>query len=128
MTEALLFLALLLALGWPLGHYLAAVMQGAPMRSDPLFAWLERPLYRLLGTHPGTGMGWRGYAGAFLASNLLLALVVWGIFMTQAWLPLNPDGVPNMAWDLALHTMVSFLTNTNQQHYAGQAQCPTWGR
>jgi len=122
MTEALLFLALLLALGWPLGHYLAAVMQGAPMRSDPLFAWLERPIYRLLGTHPGTGMGWRGYAGAFLASNLLLALVVWGIFMAQAWLPLNPDGVPNMPWDLALHTMVSFLTNTNQQHYAGQAQ------
>ena len=122
MTEALLFLSLLLALGWPLGRYLAAVMRGAPMRSDPLFAWLERPIYRLLGTHPGTGMGWRGYAGAFLASNLLLALVVWGIFMAQAWLPLNPDGVPNMAWDLALHTTVSFLTNTNQQHYSGQAQ------
>ena len=122
MTEALLFLALLLALGWPLGRYLAAIMRGDPLRSDPLFAWLERPIYRLLGTHPGTGMGWRGYAGAFLASNLLLALVVWGIFMAQAWLPLNPDGVPNMAWDLALHTMVSFLTNTNQQHYAGQAQ------
>ena len=81
MTEALLFLALLLALGWPLGRYLAAVMRGAPMRSDPLFTWLERPIYRLLGTQPGTGMGWRGYAGAFLASNLLLALVVWGIFM-----------------------------------------------
>jgi len=124
MTEALLFLALLLALGWPLGRYLAAIMRGDPMRSDPLFTWLERPIYRLLGTHPGTGtgMGWRGYAGAFLASNLLLALVVWGIFMAQAWLPLNPDGVPNMAWDLALHTTVSFLTNTNQQHYAGQAQ------
>ena len=34
----------------------------------------------------------------------------------------NPDGVPGMSWDLALHTMVSFLTNTNQQHYSGQAQ------
>jgi K+-transporting ATPase ATPase A chain len=67
-------------------------------------------------------MSWRGYAGAFLLSNLLLAIVVWVIFMTQAWLPLNPDGVPNMSWDLALHTMVSFLTNTNQQHYSGQAQ------
>jgi K+-transporting ATPase ATPase A chain len=42
--------------------------------------------------------------------------------MTQAWLPLNPDAIPNMRWDLALHTMVSFLTNTNQQHYSGQAQ------
>ncbi|GAO24244.1 potassium-transporting ATPase subunit A [Alicycliphilus sp. B1] len=92
------------------------------MRSDVLFRWIERPLYALLGTRPEVGMGWCGYAKAFLLSNLVLALVVWAIFMTQAWLPLNPDGVPNMGWDLALHTVVSFLTNTNQQHYAGQAQ------
>ncbi|MBW6932375.1 potassium-transporting ATPase subunit KdpA, partial [Salmonella enterica subsp. enterica serovar Weltevreden] len=43
-------------------------------------------------------------------------------FMTQAWLPLNPNHAPNMSWDLALHTVISFLTNTNQQHYSGQAQ------
>lgn len=122
MLEWGLFLALLLILGWPLGHYLAAVMRGAPMRGDALFGWLERPVYRLLGTRPDIGMGWRGYAAAFLLSNLLLGLAVWLLFMTQAWLPLNPDGVPNMRWDLALHTMVSFLTNTNQQHYSGQAQ------
>ena len=122
MFETFLLLVLLLALGWPLGRYLAAVMRGDPMGSDALFHWIERPLYRLLGTRPDHGMGWRRYAQAFLLSNLLLAVVVWVIFMTQAWLPLNPDGVPNMSWDLALHTMVSFLTNTNQQHYSGQAQ------
>lgn len=27
-----------------------------------------------------------------------------------------------MNWDLAVHTTISFLTNTNQQHYSGQAQ------
>ncbi|MCD2513728.1 potassium-transporting ATPase subunit KdpA [Comamonas endophytica] len=122
MMEFALFLVLAVALGWPLGHYLAAVMRGAPMRGDWLFGWIERPIYRLLGTRPQIGMNWRGYAGAFLLSNLVLALLVWALFMTQAWLPLNPDGVPNMSWDLALHTMVSFLTNTNQQHYSGQAQ------
>lgn len=122
MVESLLLLFLLVALGWPFGRYLAAVMRGGPMRSDVLFGWIERPIYTVLGTRPHVGMSWRGYAGAFLLSNLLLAIVVWIIFMTQAWLPLNPDGVPNMSWDLALHTMVSFLTNTNQQHYAGQAQ------
>ncbi|ARU06047.1 potassium-transporting ATPase subunit KdpA [Comamonas serinivorans] len=122
MAEPLLVLFVVVALAWPLGHYLAAVMRGDPLRSDILFGWLERPIYRLLGTRPQAGMGWRGYAKAFLLSNLLLAVVIWTIFMTQAWLPLNPDGVPNMSWDLALHTMVSFLTNTNQQHYSGQAQ------
>ena len=122
MIEFLLFLALVLALGWPLGRYLAAVMRGDPMRSDLLFSWVERQIYGLLGTRPETGMSWRGYAVAFLLSNLLLALGVWVIVMIQGWLPLNPDGVPGMSWHLALHTMVSFLTNTNQQHYSGQAQ------
>jgi len=122
MIEFLLVFALAIALGWPLGHYLAAVMRGEPMRGDGLFGWLERPLYALLGTDPHRGMSWRGYAGAFVLSNLVLGAIVMAILMTQAWLPLNPNGAPNMSWDLALHTMVSFLTNTNQQHYSGQAQ------
>lgn len=122
MTEAFLVFALAIALGWPLGRYLAAVMRGAPMRGDRLFGWIEKPIYALLGTRPERGMNWRGYAGAFLLSNLIAGLTTWVIFMTQAWLPFNPDAIPNMRWDTALHTMVSFLTNTNQQHYSGQAQ------
>lgn len=122
MTEFVLVFALAIALGWPLGHYLAAVMRGAPMRGDRLFGAIERPLYRLLGVDPAQGMDWKGYACAFLASNLLVGALAWIVLMTQAWLPLNPNDAPNMRWDLALHTMVSFLTNTNQQHYSGQAQ------
>ncbi len=122
MIETLLVFSLALLLGWPLGRYLASVMRGAPMRGDGAFGLIERPFYRLLGTDPQRGMSWRGYAKAFLVSNLTVGLLVWVLFMTQAWLPLNPDGIPNMHWDLALHTMVSFLTNTNQQHYSGQAQ------
>ena len=122
MIEALLVFALAIGLGWPLGRYLAAVMRGEPMRGDALFGWIERPLYRLLGTNSAHGMTWRGYAKAFALSNLVVGGLVWGLFMTQAWLPLNPDAIPNMRWDTALHTMVSFLTNTNQQHYSGQAQ------
>ncbi|MCL1634742.1 potassium-transporting ATPase subunit KdpA [Luteimonas sp. SX5] len=122
MNEFLFVFALAIGLGWPLGRYLAAVMRGAPMRVDGLFGWIEKPIYRLLGTDPNRGMTWRGYAKAFALSNLVVGLIVWVQFMTQAWLPLNPDDIPNMRWDLALHTMVSFLTNTNQQHYSGQAQ------
>lgn len=122
MIEALLVFALAIGLGWPLGRYLAAVMRGEPMRIDSAFAWIERPLYRLFGTDPARGMTWRGYAKSFLLSNLVVGGLVWVQFMTQAWLPLNPDAIPSMRWDIALHTMVSFLTNTNQQHYSGQAQ------
>ncbi|HJR73727.1 MAG TPA: potassium-transporting ATPase subunit KdpA [Luteimonas sp.] len=122
MTEFILVMALAIGLGWPLGRYLAAVMRGAPMRVDGVFGWIEKPIYKLIGTDPARGMTWRGYAKAFALSNLVVGLIVWVQFMTQAWLPLNPDDIPNMRWDLALHTMVSFLTNTNQQHYSGQAQ------
>ncbi|WP_372391766.1 potassium-transporting ATPase subunit KdpA [Xanthomonas sp. NCPPB 3582] len=122
MTETFLVYALAIVLAWPAGRYLAAVMRGAPMRGDGVFGLIERPLYALLGTRPQQGMSWRGYAMAFLVSNLVVGLLTWAVFMTQAWLPLNPDAIPNMRWDTALHTMVSFLTNTNQQHYSGQSQ------
>lgn len=122
MINFTLVIGLAILLGWPSGRYLAAIMRGAPMRGDRVFRWIESPLYRLLGTNGTTGMGWPRYVAAFLLSNIVVGIVVWGIFMTQAWLPLNPNAAPNMSWDLALHTMVSFLTNTDQQHYAGQAQ------
>lgn len=122
MTEILLILLASIVLAFPLGLYLARVMRGGPMRGDALFGLVEKPLYRLLGVNPARGMSWRGYVGAFLLSNVVIAVLVQAVFMTQAWLPFNPDQIPNMRWDTALHTMVSFLTNTNQQHYSGQAQ------
>ncbi len=122
MTEILLILLASIVLAFPLGLYLARVMRGAPMRGDALFGLVEKPLYWLLGVNPARGMSWRGYVGAFLLSNVVIAVLVQAVFMTQAWLPFNPDQIPNMRWDTALHTMVSFLTNTNQQHYSGQAQ------
>lgn len=122
MNEVLIVFALAIALGWPLGHYLARVMRGAPMRGDAVFGPAERLVYRLLGVDPARGMSWRGYAKAFVLSNLAVGVPVWIVFMAQGALPLNPDAIPHLRWDTALHTMVSFLTNTNQQHYSGQAQ------
>ena len=122
MTEMLVILAASLLLAWPLGLYLARVMRGTPMKVDVLFHWIEKPLYRLFGVDAARSMSWRGYVLAFVMSNVVVAVLTQAVFMTQAWLPLNPDQIPNMRWDTALHTMISFLTNTNQQHYSGQAQ------
>ncbi|MBW8312729.1 MAG: potassium-transporting ATPase subunit KdpA [Rhizobium sp.] len=122
MWEILLTLAILFALAWPLGRYLAVALGDAPSRLDRVFGPVERVVYILCGVDPRRGMAWQGIARAFIGTNLVLAAVVMAILMGQGALPLNPDGVPGMGWDLALHTMVSFLTNTNQQHYSGQAQ------
>lgn len=122
MLETFITLAAIVALAWPLGRYLAVALGDTPSRIDRVFGPVERLSYRLGGIDPNRGMSWRGVALAFVLSNAVLAVIVQAILMFQHLLPLNPDGIPGMSWDLALHTMVSFLTNTNQQHYSGQAQ------
>ncbi|MGH8049266.1 MAG: potassium-transporting ATPase subunit KdpA, partial [Arenimonas sp.] len=122
MSEVLLTLLIIVAAAWALGRYMSAALGEESSRIDRVFAPVEKIIYRLCGIKPDKGMSWQGIAKAFLVSNLVLALIVQSIFMLQHWLPLNPDHIPGMSWDLALHTMISFLTNTNQQHYSGQAQ------
>ena len=122
MLEFILLLVIVIILAYPLGKYLACIMQNREMKIDPLFNWIEKPIYAVLGTNPKQGMNVKTYSLSFVISCLVIGLVTWLLFMFQASLPLNPNHAPNMSWDLALHTMVSFLTNTNQQHYSGQSQ------
>lgn len=90
--------------------------------SDRLFNPIEKWIYRAIGVNAHSGMTWKSYGAAFLISNLVLGILAFLILKFQHVLPLNPDGIGPLSWDLALHTAVSFLTNTNQQHYSGQAQ------
>ena len=122
MTDVILVYALTFLLAWPLGHYLSRVFRHEKTWLDPVLGGLERALYALLGTSEKRGMTWFGYARALLFSNLAVGVVAYLVFIFQGRLPLNPDGVPGLSWDLALHTAASFVTNTNQQHYSGQAQ------
>lgn len=122
MNEVILIYLIAFLLAWPLGKYIAAVYSAAPTRLDRIFAPLERPLYRLFGADPARKMSWKTYGWVLLQLHVILGLILFVILSTQTWQPLNPDGIASMRWDLALHTMASFLTNTNQQHYSGQAQ------
>jgi K+-transporting ATPase ATPase A chain len=115
-----LFFAILLALSWPLGILLARVAEGGRVRG---FGWLHRTeafLYRLAGVDAGTGMDWKTYTFALLAFNALGTLVVYALQRVQAWLPLNPQGLPNVGPDSAFNTAVSFVANTNWQGYSGE--------
>ena len=122
MNEVVLIYLVALLLAWPIGKYIAAVYSPEHTRLDQVFDPLERAIYRLVGVDPRERMNWQTYALALLKLHVILGLAVFAILATQTWQPLNPDGVKSMSWDLALHTMASFLTNTNQQHYSGQAQ------
>ena len=52
MWESVIVFLLAILLAYPLGNYLAAVMQGQPMSTDKLFRWVEQPIYRLLSVSP----------------------------------------------------------------------------
>jgi K+-transporting ATPase ATPase A chain len=114
------FTALLLALAWPLGWYLARVYRGERVGLDRALGPLERLIYRLLRVDPSEQMGWKAYAAAVLATNALGGLVLFAILMLQDLLPYNPLGRPGLSWHLAFDTAVSFATNTNWQAYPGQ--------
>jgi len=114
------FFAILLALGLPLGHYMARVYEGEARVAQRILAPVERLIYRLLGTDPNREMGWREYALAMLAIGLLSILIVYVIQRLQGALPLNPARFGTVAPALALNTAISFATNTNWQAYGGE--------
>lgn len=113
-------LLLVLLLAKPTGLYLAQVFDDNPTRLDKWFGWLEKPIYRIGGIRGGQ-QTWMQYAISVILSNLVMTLLVYLIFRFQKFLPLNPAGIDNMEPTLAFNTAVSFMTNTNLQHYSGES-------
>ena len=118
-TMLALFLAVLLALAYPLAGWLARLASPEPI-AGPV-GRLERLLYRMAGVDPADDMPWTRYAIALLAFNALGVLVVYLIQRLQAMLPLNPQAQGAVTADSAFNTAVSFVTNTNWQGYAGES-------
>jgi K+-transporting ATPase ATPase A chain len=124
MFEGFLQIALslvILALIAPfLGSYMARVFLGERTWLEPIALPVEKAIYSLSGLRSLESMtGWQ-YSRAVLYSNLVMGILVYLIFMFQGVLPLNPTELVAPSWDLALHTTISFLTNTDQQHYSGE--------
>jgi len=116
-----LFLVVLVGAAKPLGWYMARVFRGEPCGTDRVLGPVERLLYRVAGVRPDDEMGWRRYAAALLAFNLLGILSVYALQRFQHVLPANPGQLPAVAPDLAFNTAVSFATNTNWQAYSGES-------
>lgn len=115
-----LTLVILVAIAPFFGRYIARVFLGQKTLLDPLVTPIERIIYSLGGIRAKDDMtGWQ-YIQAILYSNLFMGILVFFIIMTQQWLPLNPTNLGAPSWDLGLHTTISFITNTNQQHYSGE--------
>ena len=119
--ELLVYLALLFALGWPLGRWLANVAQGRiPRWLSPLM-YAEKLLYRLAGVDPALSTSWKAYAIAVIVFNTIGMLVLYALQRLQAFLPLNPAKMAPVSADLAFNSAISFVSNTNWQAYGGES-------
>ena len=110
------YVAVVLALAVPMGRWLAAVAEGRL----PRLQRLDSALLRACGARPDQEQGWRDYAVALLAFNVIGVIVVYALQRLQGVLPLNPQGLGAIAPDSAFNTAVSFATNTNWQGYSGE--------
>lgn len=109
-----------LVIGVFLGKYIANVYGYKKTFLDPVFEPIEKLIYKISGINPARQMNWKQNMYAMLTINLVWFIIGFLILMNQSWLPLNPDGNPNMSPDLAFNTAISFLVNCNLQHYSGE--------
>ncbi|WP_312993912.1 potassium-transporting ATPase subunit KdpA [Chryseobacterium flavum] len=113
--------AITLVIGIFLGKYIANVYGYKKTFLDPVFEPVEKLIYKVSGINPARQMNWKQNMYAMLAINLIWFIVGFLLLLNQSWLPLNPDGNPNMSPDLAFNTTISFLVNCNLQHYSGES-------
>jgi len=104
----------------PLGRYIGKVYNGDKTWADKIFNPIDKIFFKLSGIKPEREMNWKQHLVALLTINLLWFLFSMLVLMNMSWLPLNPDGNPSMSADLAFNTTVSFVSNTNLQHYSGE--------
>ncbi|MEP6646122.1 MAG: potassium-transporting ATPase subunit KdpA [Saprospiraceae bacterium] len=112
----------------PLGKYIAKVFAGERTLLDPIFNPLEKFFFHFSGIDASKEMNWKQSLAALLTINAIWFLLSMAVLMNMSWLPLNPDGNASMSADLAFNTSVSFVSNTNLQHYSGESGLSYFGQ
>ncbi len=119
-AQIALVLALVVVSSIPLSGFLTRVFMGERNILSPVFAPVERGLYRLAGVDPEREQDWFTYTIAMVVFSVAGFLSLYAIQRLQNVLPLNPRGFAAVPPDLAFNTSSSFITNTNWQNYGGE--------
>lgn len=120
-TGLIFMYALLVLMAIPLGRYIGKIFSNDKTWLDKIFNPLDKVFYKLSGIDATKQMTWKQHLLALLTINLFWFLIAMFVLTNMSWLPLNPDSNPSMTGDLAFNTAVSFVTNTNLQHYSGES-------
>ena len=121
MLQLVLTLIVYLILVIPVGRYLYHIAAGKRTFADPVFDRVDGVIYKLGGVDPRKGMNWKQYALALIGTNAVMIAIGYAILRIQSIPLFNPNGIEGMEPTLAFNTIISFMTNTNLQHYSGES-------
>jgi K+-transporting ATPase ATPase A chain len=110
-TLPILLLAITILLSIPLSRYFVWIMEGR-YKAPRALAWFEARL-------DSGPQDWKQYTVALLVFNAVLFVFGYLVLCLQPIAPLNPLGRGILAPSTIFNTVISFMTNTNLQHYAG---------
>jgi len=106
-----LLLAAAIVCSIPLSGYFAWLMDGK-YRAPRVLKWFED----LVDTGP---QDWKQYVIALVVFNIALFVFGFVVLCLQPIAPLNPRELGILAPSTIFNTVISFMTNTNLQHYSG---------
>ncbi|MEG2080464.1 MAG: potassium-transporting ATPase subunit KdpA, partial [Oscillospiraceae bacterium] len=118
--QYILYLAILVILAIPLGAYIGKVMNGEKTFMSKIFVPCEKLVYKVMHINSDEQMTSKKYAVSVLIFSGIGLVFLFLLQLIQGVLPLNPEGLGGVKWDLSFNTAVSFITNTNWQSYSGE--------
>ena len=120
MIQIICTLVLFLLILFPVGNYIYHISAGKKTWADPLFDRVDNVIFKSLRIDRSP-MSWKQYALHLLLVNACLVAAGYLILRLQSVLFLNPNQIGNMEESLSFNTIISFMTNTNLQHYSGES-------
>lgn len=120
MLQIVLTLAIFMILVFPMGTYMYHIATHQKTFADKVFDPVDNLIYKICGIK-GTGMNWKKYALSLLMANAVMVFAGYLVLRIQALPFLNPNGIEGMEPTLSFNTIISFMTNTNLQHYSGES-------
>ena len=110
-----------LGLAVPFGLYIARMISFEMRPLEKTLAKVESGFYKLIGIDATKQMTWKQYFFALLLTNMVVVVFIILVLTLQNYLP-SHQNFHGLSLDLAFHTAISFVTDTNLQHYAGDQQ------
>ena len=120
LIQVIVFILLVLLLSKPLGIYISKVFKNEKVFLSKIIRPVEKFIYKVLKVNEKEEMNGKEYTISLISFSILSLLFVLFLQMVQYLLPLNPEKLANVRWDLAFNTAISFVTNTNWQAYSGE--------